>query len=202
MREENRIQQKGLFHSNQYDVILADPPWPYNSRCHHSKTRFGGGVSNQYPTMNIEQICALPVWSIAAPDSILFIWTTGPHLENVFAVIGAWGFRYKTIGFTWVKMNKKKDTPFFGTGFYSKHNAELCLLATRGDSIKPAVNDVSSLVKTPIGKHSEKPKEIHRRIERMYPTQSKLELFARDKLIGWSSWGNEIESDLELEITG
>lgn len=176
----------------RYSIVLADPPWKYNQRATHSKTRFGGGVHKQYPTMSVKEIAALPVKNIAAQDSILFLWTTGPMLADSFKVISAWGFIYKTIGFTWMKQNKSGKGLFFGTGYYAKHNAEFCLLATRGETLKPATNNVSSALLAPLKGHSEKPIEVQQRIELMYPSLPKLELFARQQRNGWLCLGNEI----------
>jgi len=179
----------------KFPVILADCPWPYNSRAPHSKTRFGGGVHNQYPVMSLEDIKALPVASIAADSAVLFLWATWPHLENALEVIEAWGFIYKTVGFCWLKKNKRGDGLFFGTGFYSKSGSEPCLLASRGKTLKPAVNTVSSSVLAPIGTHSQKPSIVHDRIEKLYPGLPKVELFARQARVGWHCMGNELSGN-------
>lgn len=183
---------------DQYQIILADPPWKYNSRANH-KTRFRGGACGHYDLMSTKDIARLPVGDLADPaGSLLFMWATFPMLEDALEVIKAWGFTYKTIGFTWAKLNPKSETPFFGVGYYTKSNAEPCLLATRGPVIKPAVNTVSSLILSPRREHSRKPDEQYERIEAMYPDLKKIELFARRKRQGWQSWGNQIESDLVI----
>ena len=82
--------------------------------------------------MKLEDICKLPVKEIAADDSILFMWATFPNLKEAFDVIDAWGFDYKTVAFVWVKQNKKSDSLFWGMGYWTRSNAEVCLLATRG----------------------------------------------------------------------
>ena len=118
-----------------YGVILADPPWRYRawSGNHGRRT-----AESFYPTMNCEELCALRThidrW--AAKDCALFLWVTAPVLPEALKLIEAWGFIYKTIGFTWVKVNKKNGKPFTGMGHYTRANAEICLLATRG---KPRV---------------------------------------------------------------
>lgn len=178
---------------NKFSVILADCPWPYNSRSPHSKTRFGGGVHRQYRVMQIEEIKALPLNSVAAKDAVLFLWATFPHLQNALEVIKSWGFKYKTLGFSWTKTTTKSGKLFFGTGFYAKSNTEVCLLATRGKTIKPSTNTVSSALLSPRLKHSQKPTEIHERIERLYPDLPKVELFARQQRDGWVCLGNEID---------
>lgn len=185
---------------HRYDVILADPPWRYNSRCHHSenKNRFGGGAEGKYPTMADAEILAMPVKDLAAFDAMLFLWVTGPRLPLGIQVMNSWGFDYITIAFTWMKQNKSGKGLFFGTGYYTKHNAELCLLGKRGNGLKPAVNTVSSAVLTPLQEHSRKPEVVHERINQLYPDANKLELFARRAAPGWSIWGNQVESDIQL----
>jgi N6-adenosine-specific RNA methylase IME4 len=180
---------------NNYQVIYADPPWKYNNRANH-KTRFRGGASGHYALMTMDAIKALPVASIAAPDAVLFMWVTFPYLKEQLEVFEAWGFSYKTVAFTWIKLNPQNYWPFFGVGHYTKSNAELCLFGTRGKVLKPAVNDVSSVILAPRREHSRKPDEARAGIERLYPTASRVELFAREKAAGWDVFGNEVESDV------
>lgn len=184
----------------KYDIILADPPWKYNSRANH-KTRFRGGAEGHYDLLTTQEICNLPISELANPNALLFMWATFPMITDAFKVIDAWGFKYKTIGFLWAKLNPKAGTPFFGVGYYTKSNSEPCLLATRGKAMKPIINTVSSLILAPRQEHSRKPEESLIRIERMYPDTKKLELFSREKREGWDSWGNEIESDIILGET-
>lgn len=176
----------------KYSLILADVPWPYNSRAPHAKTRFGGGAMQQYPVMTVAEIKALPVSDIAEKDTVLFFWATWPHLETALEVIDAWGFDYKTVGFNWLKQNKRGEGLFFGTGFYSKSGSEPCLLATRGKTLKPASNSISSSVLAPVRAHSQKPPLVHERIEKLYPELTKVELFARNIRPGWTCIGNEL----------
>lgn len=90
--------------TKQYGIIYADPPWHYDRK-------HGSGVAeNHYPTMSIEEICALPVSELAAKDSALFLWATFPQLNEAFRVIDAWGFKYKTLAFLWLKQNRKADS--------------------------------------------------------------------------------------------
>lgn len=202
--------------TKKYDVILADPPWRYNSRADH-RTRFQGGAYGHYPLMSTKDIMTLPVPEIAAERALLFLWATFPMIEDALGVIQAWGFRYSTVGFLWVKLNPgrvqwsrqqlveqlygKGPVGFldwlrcFGVGYYAKSNTEPCLLATRGRVLKPAVNTVSSVVFAPRRGHSAKPSEVHRRIEQMYPLgrYTHIELFAREAQPGWAALGLGID---------
>lgn len=173
-----------------FDVIVADPPWAYNER------NGGGqlGASGHYRLMTTPDICALPVAQIAAPRAMLFLWATWPRLGDALAVIEAWGFEYLTIAFDWVKTNPDGHGIFHGIGYYSKSNTEPCLLARRGKAMKPAVDDVSSVIISPRREHSRKPEAARTRISRMYPTARKVELFCRESADGWETWGNQVDA--------
>lgn len=94
---------------NKYRIIYADPPWSYRDKRKGSL----GGAENHYPTLPIEQIKQLPVQNICSDDCILFIWGTFPCLPECLCVLQAWGFEYKTLGFSWIKTNKNNGRPFF-----------------------------------------------------------------------------------------
>ena len=115
--------------NRRYEVIYADPPWRYVVWSNKGK---GRSAESHYPTMSLAEICALPVKEFAAPDSALFLWATFPNLLDAFQVMKAWGFHYKTVAFVWVKRNKKSPGWFWGLGYWTRANAEICLLATKG----------------------------------------------------------------------
>ena len=106
-----------------YEIIYADPPWRYSAK------KVQGAAENHYPTMSIDELCALPVAELAAKDSALFMWATFPQLPEALRLIRAWGFTYKSVAFVWLKKNKKADSWFYGLGFWTRANAEICLLA-------------------------------------------------------------------------
>lgn len=176
----------------KYTVIYADPPWRYQQKS------LSGAAENHYPTMSIQELCELPVDELADKDSMLFLWTTFPMLSEALQLIKAWGFTYKTVAFVWVKQNKKSPTWFYGLGFWTRSNAEICLLAKRG---KPKRNSASvhQLIIAPVEKHSKKPDETRKRIEQLMGDVPRVELFARQKSEGWDVWGNEVESDITME---
>ena len=171
----------------KYQIIYADPPWIYEGSrniADESTITNEGGI--HYKGMTIEELCNLNIIGICQKDCLLFMWTTGPKLNIAFPVIEAWGFEYCTIGFVW---DKQKINP----GSYTLSQTELCLIGRKGNIPEPRGSrnekQFLSLERTI---HSEKPEEIRKRIEAMFPTQKKLELFARNKAKGWDSWGNEI----------
>ncbi|MDD4989109.1 MAG: MT-A70 family methyltransferase [Candidatus Pacebacteria bacterium] len=184
-----------MFPQPRYQIIYADPPW------HYSKFRnwnvMGGGIAAHYPTLKTHAIAGLPVAGIAAPDCILFLWTTFPRLPDALAVIAAWGFTYKTVGFTWLKLNARNGKPFFGMGHYTRSNCEVCLLGVKGKSLRVS-NRVSSVVFAPRQEHSRKPDEVRERIVALCGNRPRIELFARERVFGWDAWGNEVKSDIEF----
>lgn len=180
----------------KYSVIYADPPWSYRDK-RDKHPRLAGGASVHYDTMPLADIKSLPVASITDDNSMLFLWVTFPNLKEGIEVLEAWGFRYKTLGFSWIKTNKKNGKPFFGIGWYTKSNCEVCLIGVRGRP-KKASNSVSSVVIAPKAEHSKKPDEIRDRIVEFAGDVPRIELFAREKAEGWDIWGNEVANDIEL----
>lgn len=186
----------GLHH---YGAILADPPWKY---------RAGGNRKAPYPTMDLEELKAMPVRDLAAPDCALFMWTSGPFLHWSMDLMKHWGFSYKTYAFGWVKTWPREagrlfvdwqevcDGPDFdaaamGTGHWTHSNLELVLLGTRNRPERISTG-VRQLIVDARGDHSAKPLEVHGRIERLVMGPY-LELFARRSMPGWITWGNERE---------
>ena len=172
----------------KYQIIYADPPWRYHV---YSKKGMGRSAESHYPTMSVDDICALPVGDLADKNCVLFLWVTNPCLLEGISVLRAWGFTYKTIAFAWVKQNKKADSIFKGMGYYTRSNAEYCLLATRGRVLDRKSRSVSSVVISHIEEHSRKPNEVRSRIVQLFGDLPKIELFARQTVEGWDCWGNE-----------
>lgn len=176
----------------KYNIIYADPPWDYGSGSFPSTSN-----KNAYPLMKTRDICALPIKDIVHPDALLFLWTTMIHIPDALQVIEAWGFNYVTNGFTWVKTNAKSGTPVIGMGYWTRQNAELCLVAKRGRP-KRQHRSISSIVIEPRRMHSQKPDRVRRDIVRICGDLPRIELFARQKSPGWDIWGNELSNDIQL----
>ncbi|MCZ6638190.1 MAG: MT-A70 family methyltransferase [Alphaproteobacteria bacterium] len=171
----------------RFGVILADVPWAFDT---YGDMGRGRSPERHYPIMTLDDIKALPVGDLAAENCVLFLWAV-PHLfPEALEVIEAWGFKYKTRGFLWVKENRKKGGYFVGKGYWTRCNPEDVFLATTG-SPKRLDRGVEELVLAPLMEHSRKPAEIHRRIE-TFVGGPRLELFARRPVNGWTVWGNEI----------
>ena len=178
----------------KYGIIYADPPWHYRV---YSKKGAGRSAESHYPTMTIEEIQALPVSELADKDCALFMWIIFPLLKESLSVLSAWGFKFKTIAFVWIKQNRKSDSLFWGMGYWTRANAEFCVLATKGKPKRMAKN-VHQVIVSHIEEHSKKPDEARRRIVRLMGDLPRIELFARQKSAGWDVWGNEVESDIIL----
>jgi len=184
----NRVRQvQRRVHTNsqqwpagRYPLILADPPWRYEFSLTDTRA-----IENQYPTMELAEICGLDVLNLAADDAMLFLWVTNPKQAEGHEVLTAWGFEYLT-NIVWVKDR-------MGMGYYARSQHEQLLIARRGfmppppESARP-----SSVVHAPRGEHSAKPDVFYELIEAMYPTLDKIELFSRRERAGWAHWGNQL----------
>ena len=184
--------------NKKYDIIYADPPWDYGGKLQFDKSSKGvdeldtnkkifiSSACFKYPTLKTSELKKLPLKNIAKDNCLLFMWTTNPHLEQALDLGKAWGFEYRTVAFVWDKMNHNP-------GQYTLTNCELCLLFKKGKIPSPrGARNVQQLVRVPRGKHSEKPIEVLQGITKMFPTQDKIELFARNTNKGWSCWGLDV----------
>lgn len=169
-------------------VIYADPPWTFKTRSNKGKAR---SAERHYDTMTLTDIADMrgAIDAVAAPDCVLLMWVTMPHLANGLRLVTDWGFTFKTVAFTWVKISDA-GKPIMGMGFWTRANAEICILATRGKPRRVS-NDVAQIITAKRRGHSAKPPSVRNRIERLLDGP-KLELFARSKAPGWLAWGNEI----------
>ncbi len=176
------------FPDKKYNVIYADPPWGYQNKA----TR--AAADKHYGTMTLEELKQMPITRgggcLAADDCALFMWATFPMLREALELIEAWGFKYKTIAFNWIKQNKNGAGLFWGLGNWTRSNSEICLLAIRGKP-KRISAAVHSVVMAPVQKHSQKPDEVRERIVKLVGDVPRIELFARAAAPGWDCWGNE-----------
>lgn len=175
----------------KFNILYADPPWKYE------RNKVQGAAENHYPTMNIEQLCALDVEKITDENCTLFLWSTFPFLPEALRLIKTWGFTYKTTAFVWLKQNRKNKDWFFGLGFWTRGNAEICLLATKGKPKRKSAK-VSQLIIAPIDKHSKKPDIVREKIVELMGDLPRIELFARQTTPGWEVFGNEVKSSITL----
>lgn len=184
--------------NKKFDIIYADPPWNYSGKLQFDKSSkskekidlskkiFISSASFKYPTLTTSEMMKIPIQEIAKDDCLLFMWTTNPHLAQAVELGKAWGFEYRTVAFVWDKMNHNP-------GQYTLSNCELCLVFKRGRIPRPrGARNIQQLVRSPRKEHSEKPIEVMQAIEKMFPTQERIELFARRKTEGWSAWGLDV----------
>jgi len=173
----------------KYNIIYADPPWTFKTYSEKGKEK--KSAENHYDCMNIQDIYNLPVQDLADDNCILFLWVTYPLLKEGLQTIEEWGFTYKTCGFSWVKKNKKADSFFWGLGYWTRANNEICLLATKGKPTRVS-KSVHQIIYEPIDKHSKKPLVVRDKIVELCSDLPRIELFARQTAEGWDSWGNEV----------
>ena len=173
----------------KYQIVYADPPWNYTATSNKIPSRAKKGQT--YNAMRMIDIYDLKLPELA-DDCVLFLWSTAPLLPEAIYTIKSWGFEYKTVAFTWVKKNKQADSWFWGMGSWTRSNPEYCILATKGNP-KAVSHSVHSVVDTIIEEHSKKPSCIRERIVELCGDVPRIELFARQKVDGWDSWGNQLE---------
>ena len=173
----------------KYHIIYADPPWTFKTWSNKGK---GKSAEQHYDCMTIDDIQALPIQKICEVDAVCVMWVTYPLLKEGIATLEAWGFEYKTVAFTWVKRNKKANTWFTGMGYYTRSNAEIAILGTRGKVLKRANHNVPQVCDERIMEHSRKPNIIRQRIVDLFGDISRIELFCRTSPNGWDAWGNEV----------
>ncbi len=174
---------------SRYGVIYADPPWTFATWSHKGK---GRSAEAHYDCMSLDQIENLQVGEWAAKDCVLFLWVLDSMLDQGLKVVSSWGFTYKTVGFVWAKLNRRSTGYYMGLGRWTRANPEICLLATRGQPRRVSAA-VRKLIVSPRREHSRKPDETYEGIEALCDGPY-LELFARSKRPGWSTWGDQVET--------
>lgn len=173
-----------------YRTILIDPPWPERMSGHYALPRHSSGAVLPYPTLTLPEIERLPVGDLAADGAHCWLWTTNRHLEAGFRVLRAWGFTY-LCPITWVKPS--------GLGNWFVSRTQVLLFGYRGRCRFPLARFRPNVLFAPARRHSQKPEASYDLIEAVSPAP-RLELFARAKRPGWSAWGNEVDSDIDLVI--
>ncbi|KKY70294.1 DNA methyltransferase [Morganella morganii] len=197
----------------KYDLLLADPPWSYNNKSSN------GAADNHYNTTDPYSLERLHVEDIASDNSVLCMWYTGNFALEAIKLAEAWNFKVKNMFcFAWVKLNKNagdridKNPPEdafdfmeilnnetkINCGNYTRQNIEMCLVATRGKGLPRRSASVRQIVYSCLGEHSEKPKEVHHRLEELYGDVPRIELFAREKYGEWDVYGDQVNSDIQL----
>lgn len=186
--------------AGKYRTFVADPPWRYQN------TASRGAAENHYPTMSIDELCALSVVpDNAADEALLFMWITSNHLPHGADIARAWGFDTITDTLTWVKTTKK-GTVFMGLGNYFRMSTELVLVASRGGATLPDDHTPNSAFESLRRKHSQKPVEFPEMVMKL-SAGPYMELFSRCDVargiegdvpcectkcrFGWTVWGNQ-----------
>lgn len=193
--------------NKKYQVIYADPPWDYGGKTQYDKSViksqnvefekniFLSSASFQYPTIKLKQLKELNIESISDNNCLLFMWTTGPQMANSIELGEAWGFEYKTVAFVWDKM-------VHNPGRYALSQTEFVLAFKKGKFPQPrGARNVRQFIQVHRREHGVKPVEVIDGITKMFPTQEKIELFARNKYDGWDSWGLETDGKSMSIIT-
>jgi len=184
-------EEGGITEKDKYSIIYCDPPWDYKGGKQHSGSEGveTGGAIKHYSTVKVKKLKDYPMESICEKDCLMFMWTSSPHLDQAINLMGSWGFDYKTIAFVW---HKGKTNP----GYYTMSQCEIVLVGKRKKGKIPqprGARNIRQFLQEDRGKHSAKPSEIRDRINLMFPSQKKIELFSREEAEGWDCWGFGVE---------
>lgn len=170
-------------------LLMADPPWKFGDKL-PGDTR---GAEKQYPCLTVRQLVAFPLPPLA-PDCLLLMWRVAAMQSEAILVLHAWGFQLKS-ELVWVKTTATGKR-HFGLGHYVRASHETCLIGVRG-SVQVADRSVRSVFEAPVGRHSEKPDAIYEIAERLVPGGPWVEMFARRRRPGWTSYGNQVPEAAE-----
>jgi N6-adenosine-specific RNA methylase IME4 len=189
--------------NKRYKIIYADPPWEFKTWSEKGRCR----TENHYHTMPLDKLMDLPVPDLCDGDCVLLMWATFPCLGAALDLGKHWGFEFKTVAFVWVKLFRNNGKVFFGLGHYTRANAEIVLLFTKGKPLKRQSKKIGQVVITRVGAHSQKPAEVRERIVRLFGDLPRLELFARSRkgffpdheYEGWDVFGKEVNGSINLE---
>lgn len=186
------------FPDKKYKIIYADPPWHYSSKHYQDGGRDFNSLKKYYNTMSIQEIKNLPVKLITDKNCACFLWVPFSHLNKGVDVLKAWGFKYKTVAFNWIKKTKNGKN-FVNQAPWTLKSSEICILGIKGRMSKYKIsNNVRELIETETiieaerTIHSRKPKEARERIEELFGEIPKIELFAREQIKGWDCWGDQL----------
>ena len=188
----------------KYRTIVADPPWRYENdrgtQTRATRGRKGTTASGHYAVMDNAEIAALPLAELADDECALYFWVTNPRIFghvnrrrdpiSPIDMVEGWGFRYITL-LTWVKTGAP------GMGFNFRGHTEHAIYAVKGKLSIPPAKRESNVVVAPRRGHSQKPEAFYDLVERVSPGPY-LELFARRNRLGWSAWGSECLTDVEM----
>ena len=177
----------------KYSLIYADPAWSYRDKANDGSR----GAHHKYPVMSVQEICRLPVWELANPEScLLAMWWVPTQPREALQVLEAWGFRLMTTkGFTWHKTNKHKGNSAMGMGHMTRANSEDMLFAVRGRLPARLDASICQHVTAPRGAHSAKPDIFRQLLVQLLGDVPRIELFSRSDAAGWDHWGNEAPSN-------
>lgn len=197
--EVRAAQRRGIIDGQadlegMFRVWYVDPPWAYDNRGDIvvGKSSAYKRAEAHYPTMTIEQLCKMPIAAHAHKNAVLFLWITAPMLlqsPGPRDVIEAWGFTYKA-SFVW-------DKVLGNYGHYNHVTHEIVAICTRGSCTPdhPTPSPKSVFVERRSDVHSEKPESFRQQIMKLYDGPY-VELFARKRVDGWTTYGNQILEEL------
>lgn len=184
-----------------FRLILADPNWRYEMR---AESGYVKSPQAHYKCEPVEAIAAIPVERVSAFDSVLVLWAVNPMIPEALRVMRAWGFDYVTKG-EWLKRTKRDAAWQMGTGYVLRGSTEPFLIGKRGDGLRVRDKGVRGIldapeIVAPVREHSRKPDQMFDVLDRLFGPVPRLEMFARQRRIGWAAWGDDLDKFGEAAV--
>jgi len=175
----------------KFRTVLADPPWQFQNRT--GKVAPEHRRLSRYDTMNLDDLCELPVSDLCEETAHLYLWVPNSLLPDGLRVMESWGFTYKS-NIVWHKIRKDGGSDGRGVGFYFRNVTEMVLFGIRGKNARtlaPGRRQVN-MIQSRKREHSRKPDEQYEVIESCSPGPY-VELFSRGVRSGWTTWGKQAD---------
>ncbi len=190
------MADKSLTSMKKYKVILADPPWKQSKGGKKAVRPKSSGEELDYQTISLSEIAQLLVRAkhLSEPNHCFFVWTIDKYLHEAEQIMFKSGYKLHA-RMIW---NKITGIP---AAFTIRYGHEYLLWFYYGKLIpvkKEERGKIHSVFTEQVKRHSQKPEISYRIIERLYPEEFKLEMFARQQRDGWDVFGNQVENSIEL----
>lgn len=191
----------------KYNIIYLDPPWQFNNI--NTGGSLSSGSANQYPVLTLDKLKALPINQMADDNCLLAMWWVASQPQEALDLLKAWGFTLKLMtGFVWVKLTKNEKL-HFGMGFSTRAGSECCLFAVKGKPkrVNASIRSVELVdfeeetFAAKVEEHSTKPDIFRIRLVELMGDIPRLEIFAREKPLGWDVLGLDVDHKDIFEST-
>ncbi len=176
--------------NNKYSIIYADPPWKQSKGGKKIVRENSSGKPLDYPVCSLSEIKQHleSADALTENNSILFLWTIDKYLFEAQEMAESLGYKLHA-RMIWDKVTG------IPAAFTVRYGHEYLLYMYKGKLTPVAKEErgkIHTVFREKVQRHSQKPDIAYEIIERLYPRQPKIELYARRQRLGWDCWGNEV----------